>query len=41
MSPPEAVADTDVVVWYAAHCVHDAGVEIGNRVGSDLVPSEW
>ena len=41
MSPPEAVADTDVVVWYAAHYVHDAGVEIGNRVGPDLVPSGW
>ena len=41
MSPPEAVADTDVVVWYTAHCVHDAGVQIGNRVGPDLVPSEW
>lgn len=41
MSPPEAVTDTDVVVWYAAHYVHDAGVEIGNRVGPDLVPSGW
>lgn len=41
MTPPESVADTDVVVWYAGHYVHDAGVEVGNRVGPDLVPSNW
>ena len=41
MSPPESVADTDVVVWYAAHYVHDAGVEVGNRVGPDLIPTGW
>ena len=41
MSPLEPVADTDVVVWYATHYVHDAGVEIGNRVGPHLVPSGW
>lgn len=41
MSPPESVTDTDVVVWYAGHYVHDAGVEVGNRVGPDLVPSGW
>lgn len=41
MSPPESVADTDVVVWYAGHYVHDAGVEVGHRVGPDLVPSRW
>lgn len=41
MTPPESVADTDVVVWYAAHYVHDAGIEVGNRVGPDLVPTTW
>jgi hypothetical protein len=41
MTPPESVFDTDVVIWYAAHYVHDAGVEVGNRVGPDLVPSGW
>ena len=41
MLPPESVVDTDVVVWYAGHYVHDAGVEVGNRVGPDLVPSGW
>jgi hypothetical protein len=41
MSPPESVVDTDVVLWYAGHYVHDAGVEVGNRVGPDLVPSGW
>ena len=41
MSPPESVVDTDVVIWYTAHYVHDAGVEVGNRVGPDLVPSGW
>ena len=41
MSPPESVVDTDVVVWYAGHYVHDAGIEVGNRVGPDLVPSGW
>ena len=41
MTPPESVADTDVVVWYAGHYVHDAGVEVGNRVGPDLLPSGW
>lgn len=41
MSSPEAVEDTDVVVWYAGHYVHDAGLEIGNRVGPDLIPSSW
>ena len=39
MTSPQSVADTDVVVWYAGHYVHDAGVEIGNRVGPDPVPS--
>jgi hypothetical protein len=34
MSPPESVEDTDVVIWYAAHYVHDAGIEVGNRPGS-------
>jgi hypothetical protein len=29
------------VVWYAGHYVHDAGIEVGNRVGPDLVPSAW
>ena len=37
----ESVVDTDVVVWYGAHYVHDAGHEIGNRVGPDLVPTKW
>ncbi len=41
MSPPESVANTDVVLWYAAHYVHDAGVEVGNRVGPDLIPTHW
>ena len=41
MMPPESVVDTDVVVWYAAHYVHDAGIEVGNRVGPDLIPSGW
>jgi hypothetical protein len=41
MTPPESVVDTDVVIWYAGHYVHDAGVEVGNRVGPDLVPSGW
>jgi hypothetical protein len=41
MSQPESVVDTDVVVWYAGHYVHDAGIEVGNRVGPDLVPSGW
>ena len=39
--PPEAVADTDVVVCHVADYMHDAGVEIGNRVGPDLVLSGW
>lgn len=41
MLPPESVVDTDVVVWYAGHYVHDAGIEVGNRVGPDLIPSGW
>jgi hypothetical protein len=41
MTPPESVVDTDVVVWYAAHYVHDASVEVGNRVGPDLIPTGW
>ncbi|MHB8467586.1 MAG: hypothetical protein ACYDD7_22460 [Acidimicrobiales bacterium] len=41
MTPPESVEDTDVVVWYAAHYVHDAGVEVGNWVGPDLIPTVW
>lgn len=41
MTPPESVSDTDVVVWYAAHYVHDAGIEVGNWVGPDLVPTAW
>jgi hypothetical protein len=41
MTPPEAVTDTDVVIWYAAHYVHDAGLEVGNWVGPDLVPTRW
>jgi hypothetical protein len=41
MTPPEAVADADVVLWYAAHYVHDAGIEVGNYVGPDLVPERW
>jgi hypothetical protein len=41
MSPPESVVDTDVVVWYAGHYVHDAGIEVGNRVGPDLIPTGW
>jgi Cu2+-containing amine oxidase len=41
MTPPESVVDTDVVVWYAAHYVHDAGIEVGNWVGPDLVPTIW
>jgi hypothetical protein len=41
MSPPESVVDTDVVVWYAGHYVHDAGVEVGNRIGPDLIPMGW
>jgi Cu2+-containing amine oxidase len=41
MTPPESVVDTDVVVWYAAHYVHDAGIEVGNWVGPDLVPTGW
>jgi hypothetical protein len=41
MTPAERVVDTDVVVWYAAHYVHDAGIEVGNWVGPDLVPTQW
>ena len=41
MTPPESVVDADVVVWYAAHYVHDAGIEVGNWVGPDLVPTRW
>ncbi len=41
MTPAESVVDTDVVVWYAAHYVHDAGIEVGNWVGPDLVPTQW
>jgi hypothetical protein len=41
MTPPEAVVDADVVLWYAGHYVHDAGIEVGNRVGPDLLPSGW
>jgi hypothetical protein len=41
MSPPESVFDTDVVIWYAGHYVHDAGVEVGNWVGPTLIPSGW
>lgn len=41
MNAPESVEDTDVVVWYAGHYLHDAGHEVGNRVGPDLVPSGW
>jgi hypothetical protein len=42
MLPPESVVDTDVAIWYAAHYVHAAGVEVvGSRVGPDLVPSGW
>lgn len=41
MTPPESVADTDVVVWYAGHYVHDAGVEVGNRIGPELRPINW
>jgi len=41
MSPRESVTDTDVVIWYAGHYVHDAGHEVGNWVGPDLVPLNW
>ena len=41
MAPPESVTDTDVVLWYAGHYVHDAGVEVGNRIGPDLIPVGW
>jgi hypothetical protein len=41
MSPRESVVDTDVVIWYAGHYVHDAGVEVGNRIGPDLIPLNW
>jgi hypothetical protein len=41
MSPPESVSDTDVVVWYAGHYVHDASHEVGHWVGPDLIPSGW
>ena len=41
MTPPESVEDTDVVIWYAGHYVHDAGIEAGHCVGPDLMPSGW
>jgi hypothetical protein len=41
MTPPESVLNTDVVVWYADHYVHDAGVEVGNWVGPTFVPVHW
>jgi hypothetical protein len=41
MNPPEPVVDTDVVVWYAAHFVHDQAHESGARVGPELIPSDW
>jgi hypothetical protein len=41
-TPPEAVTDTDVVLWYAGHFLHDHAHEAGpHKVGPDLVPSDW
>jgi Cu2+-containing amine oxidase len=41
LTPPEAVTDTDVVLWYAAHFLHDQAHESGAKVGPDLLPSGW
>jgi hypothetical protein len=40
-SPAELIDDHDVVVWYVGHFSHEAGEEVGHRVGPDLVPSQW
>jgi hypothetical protein len=44
MLPTESVVDTDVMVWDAGRYVHDAGIEVGNRVAAvtsaDLVARE-
>ncbi|MCA1682491.1 MAG: hypothetical protein LC685_00575 [Actinobacteria bacterium] len=43
----EAISDTDVVLWYAAHFSHDIhaqeeeGEDHGHIVGPDLVPGGW
>lgn len=39
--PAELVANTDVVLWYAGHFLHDASHTVGDRVGPDLVPVNW
>jgi hypothetical protein len=41
--PAEAVADRDVVLWYAAHFLHDEahGHPGGHYVGPDLRPERW
>jgi hypothetical protein len=40
-NPPEPVTDTDVVLWYAGHFLHDQAHEAGDKLGPDLVPSNW
>lgn len=41
----EVVEKTDVVVWYAAHVIHDIAAEppgeFGHWSGPDLVPHKW
>jgi hypothetical protein len=41
--PAEPVTDTDVVLWYSAHFLHDEahGHPGGNYVGPDLRPERW
>jgi len=41
--PAESVADRDVVLWYAAHFLHDEahGHPGGHYVGPDLRPERW
>jgi hypothetical protein len=39
---PEPVTNTDVVIWYAAHFLHDEMHGSGSHwVGPDLVPVDW
>jgi Cu2+-containing amine oxidase len=42
-TPAEPVTDTDVVLWYSAHFVHDEahGHPGGHYVGPDLRPENW
>ncbi len=40
-NPAEPVTNTDVVLWYAGHFLHDASHTVGERVGPDLIPLNW